>query len=104
MPLIPSTWDVLHWLLCKFIRRLLLVRIVHTQKTTDLQEILLFKVPQHVLGSVNLISALHFLKQTKKKIRVGVITVDHALHFCLLNMFCFVTSYIMQNYFCTKIV
>lgn len=40
--------------------------IVHTRKTTDLQEILLFKVPQHVLGSVNLISAFHFLKQQKK--------------------------------------
>lgn len=75
--------------------------IVHTRKKTDLQEILLFKVPQHVLGSVNLISAFHFLKQQKK---VGVIKVDHALHFCLLNTFCFVTSYIMQNYFCTKIV
>lgn len=45
--------------------------IVHTWKKTELQEILLFKVPQHVLGSVNLISAFHFLKQEKKK--VGVI-------------------------------
>lgn len=79
--------------------------IVHTRKKTDLQGILLFKVPQHVLGSVNLISAFHFLKQTnKQKKKVGVIKVDHALHFCLLNTFCFVTSYIMQNYFCTKIV
>lgn len=71
----------------------------HTRKKTDHEEILLFKVPQHVLGSVNLISAPHFLK-TKK---VGVIEVDHALHFCLLNTFCFVTSDIMQNYFCTKL-
>lgn len=110
MPLIQSTWDVLHWLLCKFIRRLLLMIIVHTRKKTDLQGILLFKVPQHVLGSVNLISAFHFLKQTnnKKKKLVSLKWTTHCIsafltHFVLLHLTLCRTIFVQKlfkNYLC----
>lgn len=76
-----SPWGVLHWLLCKFIRRLLLVRVVHTRKTTELHEILLFKVPQHVLGSVNLISAFHFLKQPPQKREEKLVSWQRPTHY-----------------------